>query len=436
MDFESHAERSPLYWPALIASLVVAGAFAFNVLSLSLNIPFRDDFQDILILVVEFTKADSMREALTALVHQHADHLTYSSRLIYLLVYALEGEVNFITLNVVAHLGLFIAAYFFYLQIEDKSIYRPLWLICLLLLLFQPRAYTLVLWPMAAFQWYFSYTYVLASLFFLSRGNTGHYWAALVTAILATFTMSTGQLIWFLGGILIFMRRKDFSLSQGWTLSIWASTAVLVLLVFHSIYESTFPSSNLIEYAISEPLVIVQAFLAMAGSAVGMGDLMWSQIFGALSCLISLSFLIMGWRTRLGASHLFLLYCLGTIGIIVLGRTFMSAAFDMPLENLVLKPRYTFSSIMLWVTLFVLLVNSLGTIDTRKIGVLLTACVALNISLYILFVPALEKHQLQRLQFYNRVGMTLSADWPTKPTLDKAADLGIYFPPKRPYQPN
>jgi hypothetical protein len=427
-------ELKRIKWLAILASLAVIAIYAFRVLSMSLNIPFRDDFQDILIFVVEFNQASGVIDGLSALLHQHADHLTASSRLIYYLVYLLEGEVNFRTLTVLAHIGLIVLAWLFYLQIDSDSRLRPLYLVCLLLLLFHPRAYGLVIWPMACFQWYFSFYYVLASLYFLGRGGPGSYAAAVVTAVLASFTMSTGQLVWFLGILGILQRRGDPAYAFRSLLTVWLCTAAVVLVVFHAIYEPVTPLRALLEYAFDKPLVIVQAFLAMLGSAVGMGSLLWSQVLGAAALALSAGLLVRGVKSGINASHLFLVYCVASIGIIVLGRAFFAAAFEMPFATVVLNPRYSFASIMLWAILFVLIVNQLRIDGLGKMAGLVIACAALNICLYVVFMPALEKHQLERIDHYNRLGMMYSPMWPTKPTLQKAAELGIYYSPERPYQ--
>lgn len=423
-----------IQWLAAVASLAVIVVYAIRVFPLSLNIPFRDDFQDILIFVVDFYKAHTITEAAHALLSQHADHLTYSSRIIYYLVFLLEGKVDFRTLTYLSHIGLLCTVWLLFLQTETSSPYKPLVLVCLCLLLFQPRAFGLVIWPMACFQWYFSYCYVLASLYFLCRDGPGNYAAAVITAVLASFTMSTGQLVWFIGIYAIVGRRKETAYPLRPFLTIWLATAIVTLGVFHAIYASVIPARDLFEYALNEPFVIVQAFFALMGSALGMGDMLWSQVLGAGAFLISAGLLVQGVRRQINAAHLFLVYCMGTIGVIVLSRAFAANAFEVPLESVVLVPRYSIASIMLWAILFVLFVNQLRTVNLVKITALIVACAALNAGLYVVFMPALKQHQLDRINYFNRVGMTYSPRWPTKPTLQEAARLGIYYPPERPYQ--
>jgi len=432
----SFPEPKRIQWLAILASLAVIAIYAFLVLSLSLNIPFRDDFQDILMFVVEFNQAAGVTDGLSALLHQHADHLTASSRLIYYLVYLLQGEVNFRTLTVLAHIGLIVIAWLLYLQIDSDSRFRPLFLVCLVLLLFQPRAYGLVIWPMATFQWYFSFCYVLASLYLLGRDGAGSYAAAVIAAVLATFTMSNGQLVWFIGTLGILQRRGEPAYAFRPLLTVWLLTAAVVLVVFYASYSPVYPLRELLGYAFDHPLVILRAFLAMLGSAVGMGSLLWSQVLGAAALALSVGLLAQGVKRGITAAHLFLVYCVASIGIIVLSRAFFAAAFEIPFATVVLNPRYSFASIMLWAILFVLIVNRLRIDGLGRMAGLIVACAALNICFYVVFVPALKTHQLERIDHYNRFGMNYSPMWPTKPTQQKATELGIYYPPERPYKPD
>ena len=113
--------NSGIYLFSAIASLAVVSIYATAIFSQSLNIPFRDDFQDILIFVVEFHAASGIRDSMRVLVEQHADHLTYALRVFYYLIFMLEGEVNFRTMVVVSHLGVLFLSCLFYAQIDVIS---------------------------------------------------------------------------------------------------------------------------------------------------------------------------------------------------------------------------------------------------------------------------------------------------------------------------
>ena len=199
--------NSGIYLFSVIASLAVVSIYATAIFSQSLNIPFRDDFQDILIFVVEFHAASGIRDSMRVLVEQHADHLTYALRVFYYLIFMLEGEVNFRTMVVVSHLGVLFLSCLFYAQIDVISRLKPVFFVCLFLLLLHPRAYGLLIWPMATFAFFFAFAYPLATFALLKNPAGYRYPLAILCAVLATFTMSIGQLVWVLGLLFLWMER-------------------------------------------------------------------------------------------------------------------------------------------------------------------------------------------------------------------------------------
>ena len=164
MVIKNHTEKTHVYLVATFLSVAVMIAYASLIFPLSLNIPFRDDFQDILIFVVEFSQSTTFVDSMSVFLHQHADHLTYSSRIFFYLTFMLQGEVDFRTLVVLSHLGLLALVALFYLQSNSDSKLKPLLVVCICLLLLQPRAHGMIIWPMASFQYFFVYAYCLAAL--------------------------------------------------------------------------------------------------------------------------------------------------------------------------------------------------------------------------------------------------------------------------------
>jgi len=435
MNITSRIERKHAYLLAAFASVAVIVVYASLIFPLSLNIPYRDDFQDILIFVVEFSQSTTLVDAMSAFLHQHADHLTYSSRIFFYLTFLLQGEVDFRTLVVASHLGLLALIALFYLQSNSDSKLKPLLLVCICLLLLQPRAHGMILWPMASFQYFFVYAYCLAALFLLHQSGKMCFSAAIVCGILASFCMSTGQLVWVFGAISLVLRRKDIGKFYPVYLTTWIFAAVLVLIVFHWIFVPVWPTHLLLNAVLENPVVFVQFLLATLGSAVGMGSLLASQILGCIALPVSLAFLKEGWKKGLTPLHYFLLFSLASIGIIVLGRVLGYVIFDLKMEVHGLKPRYSFSSQMLWVTLFMLAVNRLQVLDFKKASLLLAGCTVFSICVYSAFLPQVEKHQQIRVSIFNKNGLaSIDKQYPTEPTLKKAAELDIYTPPPRPYE--
>jgi hypothetical protein len=431
----SNARSACLHVVALLASVAVIAFYCFSVFPLSLNIPYRDDFQDILLFVVDFRAADSFIDALRIILHQHADHLTLSSRIVYYGVFLAEGEVNFRTMTYVSHFGLLLLAWIYYQQLVDKSRVSPFVFLCLSLLLFNPRGYGIAIWPMAAFGFFFVYCYSLASLHFLNKPNNYRFIAAVLSAFLATFTMAVGQLIWGLGLIYLISQKKYLQARFNAYMMTWIIFTAVTLIAFHRLYTPAFSGSQMVLAIFDNPLFSMQAFLALLGSAVGFENVLLSQVLGAFSLIIAALFIKQGIRNQLGPLHYFLVFCIAAIAIIVMARVYVYLVLQSEAGALAFEPRYSFASTTLWVTIFTLFVNNLTPLDFKKVAALIIFCVAFNILVYLHFLPSLEKHHRDRVAYFNRYEFFYSKEWPTAPTLKRAASAGIYTPPKRPIGP-
>ncbi len=424
------------YFFSMLASVIVIGGYIFNVFRLSLNIPYRDDFQDILTFVVDFRMADSLLEALSIMLQQHADHLTLSSRIIYYLFFLAEGEVNFRTLAIVSHLGLLWLTWLYYLQIENKSGLRPILFLCLALLLFNPRDYGIAIWPMAAFGFFFVYCYSLASLHFLNSPNIYKLCAAALAAFLATFTMSIGQLIWGLGLVYLITQRNYLQEKFNAYMIIWIAFAICTLTIFNLFYKTFFTESQMLIAVFNNPIFSLQAFLALLGSAVGFENALLSQILGTFSLILSVLFIKQGLKNTLLPLHYFLIFNIVAVAIIVMARVFVIVATTLDFSALAFEPRYSFASSTMWATLFVLFINNLKPLNFMRISALTMFCVMFNVLSYIYFLPSLEELHRRRIANVNAFGLTSSQDWPVAPTLKKAAAAGIYKAPGLPFNPD
>ena len=428
--------NSGIYLFSAIASLAVVSIYATAIFSQSLNIPFRDDFQDILIFVVEFHAASGKRDSMRVLVEQHADHLTYALRVFYYLIFMLEGEVNFRTMVVVSHLGVLFLSCLFYAQIDVISRLKPVFFVCLFLLLLHPRAYGLLIWPMATFAFFFAFAYPLAVFSLLKSPSGYRYPLAILCAVLATFTMSIGQLVWVLGLLFLWMERHVLESRYRGYLFGWVLAALATMVLFYSYFSPQFQMSDLLGYVLENPIHSLEVYVTMLGSGLGFGHAPLSQVLGVVSLVVSVFFLFRGVKNGLKPLHYFLLFNLGSIAMIVMGRVYGFAFFDTPVEKIALRPRYTFASLMLWLTLFVLWLNAIKTLSFLKVVSILAIAIVYNAACYQVFYPKFEQHRKQRLAYFNNIGVRHSEAWPTRKILKKSEDSGIYVQPQKPYKPH
>ena len=282
--------NSSIYLFSAIASLAVVSIYATAIFSQSLNIPFRDDFQDILIFVVEFHAASGIRDSMRVLVEQHADHLTYASRVFYYLIFMLEGEVNFRDMVVVSHLGVLFLSCLFYSQIDVISPLKPVFFVCLFLLLLHPRAYGLLIWPMATFAFFFAFAYPLATFALLKNPAGYRYPLAILCAVLATFTMSMGQVVWVLGLLFLWIERHVLGGRYRGYLFGWIMAALATMVLFYSYFSPQFQMSDLLGYVLENPIHSLEVYVTMLGSGLGFGHAPLSQVLGVASLVVSVFF--------------------------------------------------------------------------------------------------------------------------------------------------
>jgi hypothetical protein len=234
----------------LLASALVLVVYGWFLLAHALNIPYHDDIYDVLRFIMRMIEADQLGQRLDALMERHNDHRTAASRLVFYAVYLVQQVVDFRVLSLVANLALPLMALLYWHTVSSPG-NRPLALLLVLLLLCHPRCYGLMLWSMSAFAFYFVCVYSFASLHFLSKLSLPRFGLALGSALAATYSLSSGQLIWLVGIVALLWRPGP--VPRGYLLS-WCLAAVLALWSFHANFENPNPFGSVLNFLWSTPI--------------------------------------------------------------------------------------------------------------------------------------------------------------------------------------
>ena len=184
-----------LIYPGLAALVLLA--FAVFIHGRALNMPYHDDILDVLKFVLAMRDAGSLGDQLGALFLQYNDHRTGASRLVYYLLYLLQGEVNFRSISFAANAAIPLLGLMYIASLKDDA--RSSWAAFALLaalIMCQPRAYGLMLWAMSSFAFYYVCVYALLSMFLLHRSGAGFLFLAILAAWACSFTLASGQVIW------------------------------------------------------------------------------------------------------------------------------------------------------------------------------------------------------------------------------------------------
>lgn len=269
----------------------------------------------------------------------------------------LEGEVNFRTLSIIAQGALVLLAVFLYKQLATIN-YKTVVLLGICLVIFQPRSYDLMIWPMAGFAYFSLYAYWLASLYFLSRNTPLFFIVSFCFAVLCTFTLAPGQLIWAAGlGFLAYSRLTGRARGNAY-LILWALLSVAVLSAYHINYTTPWSAVAMVESALNSPVYTVRFCIALLGNGFSFDNVFASQLLGtfALFALGWLSF--HGFKTGLSSLRFYSWFVVLTIWSLGIARA-PAATLELfnippPLLEYTQSPHYGFALMVLLATLFTL----------------------------------------------------------------------------------
>ena len=410
----------------LLVGLAVAvyGAFLYRY---AYNVPLFDDIADVLWFLTNFKEAQGAGEVFSGLFDQHNDHRTLSSRLVYLTVYQLQGEINFRVLVFVANLALPLVLCLLYLPLRQ---YRASILVIVpaALLLFQLRAYGITLWSMAAFAYFYVYLYGFASLYCLHKVSGRRFSLAILFAALSTFSLASGQLIWLVGFASLLHQCLLLRRASPWYLPIWLLTAAAVLVAWRIGLETPNTPSSMLEAFFSAPLKHIGYYLALLGSAVSEQHLIPAMLTGVLLLLLLVLSSIRYYRQEDLRLELCAWFAALSVAAMVLGR-----ALYTPLEY-ALASRYSFPSTLFMATVWVMLAIRLSLRDWRLLFLAILLSGVYCINSYRIYSDALQPHLEARVNQFNagiywQVGVPASE---TNAILAKALELEIWTPPARP----
>jgi hypothetical protein len=392
----------------------------------ALNIPYHDDILDILGFLLDFTGSQSISEKFNSWVAPHNVHRTLVSRFVYYLVFVLDGEVNFRTLSFVANLALPILILFYCKLLKEKKSTMFFFLIAGLVL-FQPRAYGVIFWPMSAFGFFYSLLYSLAALYFLSVPSSRNFSIAILFALAANYTLASGQLVWLIGFFYLLYRcifSGEYSRSY---LVVWVVIAIISVLAYHSGGDERSSFSVLFNFTADSLAHQFRYLLVLLGSGFAFGSVQVSLAIGSLFLFFLIFISCYGFRSQLPVSCFFCWLIVLSCISVAMGRG--------PISTLeyALMPRYSFASLNLFLAILVTAENYWSFNNLKLQGVLLVVLVIFFCGSYYNYLPDLNQHLEKRKRQYE-VGRFWVYGRPGKVTNDlvkQSIERGIYHPPSR-----
>ena len=359
------------FWVPVLCIVAIVTYYALFLYTYAVNVPYTDDIWDILQFLVNVQQSSGWRDTFAAFYEQHNSHRTLSSRILYYLVYVIEGEANFRTLTFVANMAVPLLLAMLCFSIRDKRL-APLVLLSSAFILFQLRTFEVSFWPMTAFGFMYVFMYGFAAILCLQKASPLRLICAMLFASLASFSLISGQVIWVVG--LASLTHQSIVLKSVPRSYIvwWTLCAIVVVLIFHTNYQSTFSIPLLVGHFLEAPLTLTLYFCKLLGSAAGQSAEYLANIAGiGMLCLTAYS-TVRSSRKENIAAELFAWYVILSAISITLGRSIdgMESLFSP------LLLRYIFLSTALLATMPVLLWHSLPARWNSPIPFALLAVVA------------------------------------------------------------
>ena len=411
-----------------LAIFVALSYFAWFLYLRAINIPYTDDIIDILNLMLAMTSDSSLGTRIDTLVAHHNEHSTVASRLVYLLVHQIQGEINFRSLSFIANLVLPGLVALFCLGCRDKK-HIPLVALIATLLLCNPRAYTLLVWNTATFAWYFVCAYAALALYFLGRASLLSLAIAILFAVGSNHSLVSGKFVW-LVGLCFLLWQVLVERRRSWAhVALWLLSAALTLYLYDRGSHQPNTTAVMLSLFWASPAHVIAYAVASIGSAFSFGSVFAAILEGAavLSILAIITLRDIKNQT-LSWVHFYALFALLSMLAIAFGRAAVSEL------NFALSPRYSFASTNLLIATVLLLIDQGVFKHYTKQGVLVVGAIAACIASYVVYQPQLEQHLQRRIASYNH-GIYSIYYFPGKQTeaiVETAIKTGLYQPPVKP----
>ena len=231
--------------------------YGFSV-AYSTNIPWFDDIENIPYFLSRLLDASAWYESAEAFLRPNNEHRVLSARLIVYLNYVLTGEINFRALALIGNLtvlGIFLLIARAYLKNSGPLLY----LIPAAFFIFNLQFYSMTFMTIMSLQYQLIICEVFLSLYLLIKPSRFSFGVAILVAILGTFSMGNGLMVWPTGALLLLY------LGHWSRLITWVTVGTLSIVGYFSGYAFVQGNDEGFLYFFQHPLKVIIGFFAFVG---------------------------------------------------------------------------------------------------------------------------------------------------------------------------
>lgn len=265
----------PTRWivPGLLALALLPVAYMVLRTTLAFrNAAYWDEIDTVLDFLLRLQASASTPDVLAQLFSFGNEHRTVTSRVLFALSYWLTGTVNFTVIGVIGNLFIF-GVCGILIATAGTAVRRLQFAVVLSALLFQLQHFENFFWSGSSIDHFQVVTLATAALAALAHRSAWGVALAGGAAILATFTLAQGILVWPIGALtLVFARRWDH-------LKVWGGLAALALGTFFTGFN--FNTGHAIgDFSLAGLGRVGRYWLALLGAPLALGQRSLAPFFG------------------------------------------------------------------------------------------------------------------------------------------------------------
>ena len=298
---------------AILLPVLIFISYFYCIISYSVNFPFYDDFNAILVFIQTYNDKHSFPEKFLLLFEQHNEHRIAFDRVVTLSYYKLFSTINFKALIFIGNISLFFIIAILYRSVLYKNRINLFYLIPIPLLVLNHSYYEVSFWAMASLQNMWVLVFAMTSLYFLYQETNYSIYIALFFAVVATFTSGNGMMTFIAGAIVLGLNKKLFN----YKIVLWLLFGVVSIFLYFKGYTSAADHPSVIKTLFDKPLVLVGFFFTFLG---GSFHIVISIIIGLVVLLFCIIVTFKKYYTTNPVLYSYLLFFLLTAIAVTLGR--------------------------------------------------------------------------------------------------------------------
>lgn len=312
-----HFQRRPLprglsLVLALLLALAPAVYVAIRVAASARNVAYWDEFDTVLALVLQLDSGQSLGETLSRLFAVSNEHRMFTSRLLFAASYWLTGGVNFTVICAIGNAFILAACGLLWWS-AGATPRRIRLLLPLALLLFQFEHYENFLWSGSSIDHFQVVLLAIGALLGVARGSRTGLLIGVVCALLATFTLAHGLLVWPVGAAMLLRARR------GPPLALWLAVGGAAAAAFFWGFEMNH-AQRFAPFSLAGAAVVLRYWLVLLGYVPALGNAALAPWLGALLLLALAAAAARGALRREPALLPIAVFAVAALALIAVGR--------------------------------------------------------------------------------------------------------------------